>query len=162
MKRIILFILLLSVLASCKSLRPIQTIDVVKDSVVTEEKLIRVVNPADSANLIALLECDENGKVIAKRFQAVTSKNVDLTFQIDSLSRLIANFITHPDTVYVPVKNTEKHISRNQDLSQVIQVEKPYSVWVILCIGFSISVVSFLLIKLILFIRTKILKHGHK
>lgn len=160
MKRFIPFLLLLFVMASCKSLQqPVQTTAIIKDSVVTvtKEKLVRVVNPADSANLIALLECDENGKVIAKRFQSATSKNAALSFQIDSLSQLIANFHTTPKTIYVPVTDTEKNTYRSQEQKEVVEVERPYGRWVTFCIGFTIAVLTTLFIKLILFIRTKIL-----
>lgn len=54
----------------------------------------------------ALLECDENGKVVLRWFDEEHTKRVKLQFKLDSLGNLLANFETARDTVYLSVKKT--------------------------------------------------------
>jgi hypothetical protein len=70
------------------------------------EKLIPYALPEDSAKIRALLECDENGKVVLRWFDEEHTKRVKLQFKLDSLGNLLANFETARDTVYLSVKKT--------------------------------------------------------
>lgn len=73
------------------------------DSVVVE-KLVEVQLPPDSATIRALLECDENGKVVLAWLDIANSKNAQAKLLIDSLGNLLAKMKTQPDTVYLPSK----------------------------------------------------------
>lgn len=73
------------------------------DSVVVE-KLVEVQLPPDSATIRALLECDENGKVVLNWLDIANSKNAQAQLTIDSLGNLLAKMKTQPDTVYLPAK----------------------------------------------------------
>lgn len=82
------------------------------------EKLIPVVNPADSAAIRALFECDENGRVVLRWLDVANTKNVQAQLTIDSLGNVIANMKVPSDTVFVPSK--EVYIDR--------EVQVPYPV----------------------------------
>ena len=71
------------------------------DSIVVE-KLVEVQLPPDSATIRALLECDENGKVVLSWLDIANSKNAQAQLAIDSLGNLIAKMRTKPDTVDKP------------------------------------------------------------
>lgn len=103
-------------LSSCRSIREVP-IESRTDSVYIE-KLIPVVNPADSASIRALFECDENGKVVLRWLDIANTKNVQAQLTIDSLGNVIAKMKVPSDTVYVPSK--EVYIDR--------EVQIPYPV----------------------------------
>lgn len=73
------------------------------DSIVVE-KLVEVQLPPDSATIRALLECDENGKVVLSWLDIANSKNAQAQLTIDSLGNLLAKMKTQPDTIYKPSK----------------------------------------------------------
>lgn len=68
------------------------------------EKMIPVVNPADSASIRALFECDENGRVVLKWLDIANSKNVEANLKLDSLGNVLARMKVPPDTIYLPSK----------------------------------------------------------
>ena len=94
--------LLISALCSCRSVKYIP-IESSVDSVVVE-KLVEVQLPPDSATIRALLECDENGKVVLAWLDIANSRNAQAQLTIDSLGNLLAKMKTQPDTVYLPSK----------------------------------------------------------
>ncbi len=55
------------------------------------DKLVPYPMPADSASIRALMECDENGKVVLRWLDMANTKNVELMFALDSLGNVIAN-----------------------------------------------------------------------
>lgn len=73
------------------------------DSIVVE-KLVEVQLPPDSSTIRALLECDENGRVVLSWLDIANSKNAQAQLTIDSLGNLLAKMRTQPDTVYLPSK----------------------------------------------------------
>lgn len=93
------------VCSSCRTPKPSITTVTEYDSVFVE-KLVPYALPEDTAKIRALLECDENGKVVLRWFDEEHSKRVKLQFKLDSLGNLLANFETARDTVYLPVKET--------------------------------------------------------
>lgn len=97
-----IFVLTLLYLESCRSIKSVP-VESKTDSVVVE-KLVEVKLPPDSATIRALLECDENGKIILKWLDIANSKNAKAQFMIDSLGNLLANMKTPSDTVYLPSK----------------------------------------------------------
>lgn len=95
-----------------------------KDSVVVE-KLVEVQLPPDSATIRALLECDENGKVVLSWLDIVNSKNAQAQLVIDSLGNLLAKMKTQPDTVYLP----SKEVTVNKEVKVPYPVEKELTNW---------------------------------
>lgn len=110
-------------LFSCKSQRNIPVESETK--IIEKDKLIPVVNPADSAAIRALLECDENGKVVLRWFDMEKSKNMQLQFSLDSLGNLLARAKTARDTIYLP----SKEIEIERKISVPYPVEKELTKW---------------------------------
>ena len=81
MKWIYCFILI-TALWSCRSVKYIP-VESSADSIVVE-KLVEVQLPPDSATIRALLECDENGKVVLSWLDIANSKNAQAQLTIDS------------------------------------------------------------------------------
>lgn len=100
-----IFLILGIWLTSCKTQQLTSNTETKYDSIVIE-KLIPYALPEDSAKIRALLECDENGKVVLRWFDEEHTKRVKLQFKLDSLGNLLANFETARDTVYLSVKKT--------------------------------------------------------
>lgn len=94
--------LLISALWSCKSVKYVPVESAI-DSIVVE-KLVEVQLPPDSSTIRALLECDENGRVVLNWLDIANSKNAQAQLTIDSLGNLLAKMKTQPDTVYLPSK----------------------------------------------------------
>ena len=116
------------IMSGCKSAKPMASVttELRYDSVLIE-KLVPVYLSPDSAKIRALLECDKNGKVLLKWFDAEHSKRMSLKFKVDSLGNLLADIRTNPDTVYIPSK-TQK-VSKNASSIKTVpyEVEKKLS-----------------------------------
>ena len=89
------------------------------------DKLVPYPMPADSASIRALMECDENGKVVLRWLDMANTKNVELMFALDSLGNVIANMRVPRDTLYLPSK--EIYVDRNVEVP--VLVEKELSRW---------------------------------
>lgn len=89
------------------------------------DKLIPYPMQADSASIRALMECDENGKVVLRWLDMANTKNVELMFKLDSLGNVIANMRVPRDTLYLPSK--EIYVDRKVEVP--IPVEKELSRW---------------------------------
>lgn len=89
------------------------------------DKLVPYPMPADSASIRALMECDENGKVVLRWLDMANTKNVELMFALDSLGNVIANMRVPRDTLYLPSK--EVYVDRKIEVP--IPVEKELSRW---------------------------------
>lgn len=123
---------------SCQTVKyvPVET---KADSVVIE-KLVEVQIPPDSATIRALLECDENGKVVLNWLDIANSRNAQAQLTIDSLGNLLANMKTQPDTVYLP----SKEVKVNKEEKVPYPVEKELTKWQKLCVnvgGWAIGIV---------------------
>lgn len=92
----------LILICSCRTVKYVP-VEGQKDSLIVE-KLIEVQLPPDSATIRALLECDENGKVVLNWLDIANSKNAQAQLTIDSLGNMLAKMKTQPDTVYLPSK----------------------------------------------------------
>lgn len=116
------------------------------DSVVVE-KVVPVVNPADSAAVQALLECDEKGRVILRDLQTYESRYAHASLVIDSLGNLIATMHTDADTVFVKGRDTT--ITKREKIPY--PVEKPLVWWQkgMMVLGglFLLSAVGIVLVK---------------
>ena len=89
------------------------------------DKLIPYPMPVDSASIRALMECDENGKVVLRWLDMANTKNVELMFALDSLGNVIANMRIPRDTVYLPSK--EIYVDRKVEVP--VEVERKLSKW---------------------------------
>lgn len=89
------------------------------------DKLVPYPMPADSASIRALMECDENGKVVLRWLDMANTKNVELMFALDSLGNVIANMRIPRDTLYLPSK--EVYVDRKVEVP--VLVEKELSRW---------------------------------
>ncbi len=116
-------ILLMSAIWSCRSVKYIP-VESSADSVVVE-KLIEVQLPPDSSTIRALLECDENGRVVLSWLDIANSKNAKAQLAIDSLGNLLAKMRTLPDTVYLP----SKEVTVTKEVKVPYPVEKELTRW---------------------------------
>ena len=85
------------------------------------DKLIPYPMPVDSASIRALMECDENGKVVLRWLDMANTKNVELMFALDSLGNVIANMRVPRDTLYLPSK--EIYVDRKIQVPYLVERE---------------------------------------
>ena len=111
-------------LSGCRN--KIQPVDIENriDSIYID-KLIPYPMPVDSASIRALMECDENGKVVLRWLDMANTKNVELMFALDSLGNVIANMRIPRDTLYLPSK--EIYVDRKVEVP--VEVERKLSKW---------------------------------
>ena len=115
---------LFSLLTSCRARIRYIPIENSTDSIYID-RLIPYPLPTDSASIRALMECDENGKVILRWLDIANSKNVELKFKIDSLGQVIANMKVKPDTLYLP----SKEILVDRKIEGPVEIERKLSKW---------------------------------
>lgn len=108
---------------SCRTVKYVP-VESKADSVVVG-KLVEVQLPPDSATIRALLECDENGKVVLNWLDIANSKNAQAQLTIDSLGNLLAKMNTQPDTVYLP----SKEVTVTKKVKEPYPVEKELTMW---------------------------------
>ena len=108
---------------SCRTIKYVP-VESKADSVVVE-KLVEVQLPPDSATIRALLECDENGKVVLNWLDIANSKNAQAQLTIDSLGNLLAKMKTQSDTVYLP----SKEVTVTKKVKEPYPVEKELTRW---------------------------------
>ena len=116
-------ILLASAICSCRSVKYVP-VESTADSVVIE-KLVEVQLPPDSATIRALLECDENGRVVLSWLDIANSKNAQAQLTIDSLGNLLAKMRKKPDTVHLP----SKEVTVTKEVKVPYPVEKELTRW---------------------------------
>lgn len=115
--------LLISALWSCRSVKYVP-VESTADSVVIE-KLVEVQLPPDSATIRALLECDENGRVVLSWLDIANSKNAQAKLTIDSLGNLLAKMKTQPDTIY----KASKEVTVTKEVKVPYPLEKDLTRW---------------------------------
>lgn len=139
--------------SSCRTVKYV-SVESKADSVVVE-KLVEMQLPPDSATIRALLECDENGRVVLNWLDIANSKNAKAMLTIDSLGNLLAKLRTQPDTVYLPskevvVSKTEKvPYPVEKELTRWQQFRLDVGGWAIgiICIGILVFVIRFIIVK---------------
>lgn len=115
--------ILVTALCSCRSVKYVP-VESSADSVVVE-KLVEVQLPPDSSTIRALLECDENGKVVLSWLDIANSRNAQAQLTIDSLGNLLAKMRTQPDTIYKP----SKEVIVTKEVKVPYPVEKALTRW---------------------------------
>lgn len=123
------------------------------DSVVVE-KLVEVQLPPDSTTIRALLECDENGKVVLDWLDIANSKNAQAQLTIDSLGNLLAKMKTQPDTVYLP----SKEVTVTKEVKVPYPVEKALTRWQQFRMDFGGWAMCIVIISILILIIYKIKK----
>lgn len=119
----IYYFILISAICSCRSVKYVP-IESSTDSIVVE-KLVEVQLPPDSSTIRALLECDENGRVVLSWLDIANSRNAQAQLTIDSLGNLLAKMRTLPDTVYLP----SKEVTVTKEVKVPYPVEKELNRW---------------------------------
>ena len=119
----IYYFILISAIWSCRSVK-YMPIESSTDSIVVE-KLVEVQLPPDSSTIRALLECDENGRVVLSWLDIANSRNAQAQLTIDSLGNLLAKMRTLPDTVYLP----SKEVTVTKEVKVPYPVEKELTRW---------------------------------
>lgn len=123
---------------------------------IVEERLVPVPTSADSAQLRALLECDSTGQVVLNALFIEQSKNANLLVELDKMGRLLAQFRTRPDTVYIPVADTTTTITSEErekaTETTTVEVERKRGVFesYLLCCGFIFNIVVIILITFVI------------
>ena len=108
---------------SCRTIKYVP-VESYADSVVVE-KLVEVQLPPDSVTIRALMECDQNGKVVLNWVDIANSKNAEAQLTIDSLGNLLAKMKTQKDTVYLP----SKEVTVTKEVKVPYPVEKELTRW---------------------------------
>lgn len=116
-------ILLMPAICSCRSVKYVP-VESTADSIVVE-KLVEVQLPPDSSTIRALLECDENGRVVLSWLDIANSRNAKAQLTIDSLGNLLAKMRTKPDTVFLP----SKEVTVTKEVKVPYPVEKELTRW---------------------------------
>lgn len=119
----------LFILCSCRTVKyvPVKS---KADSVVVE-KLVEVQLPPDSATIRALLECDENGRIVLTWLDIANSRNAQAQLTIDSLGNLLAKMKKQQNTVYLP----SKEVTVTKEVKEPYPVEKELTRWQKLCVN---------------------------
>lgn len=113
-------LVIIVLMMGCKTSRPlIQEVPIqYKEKIV--ERLIPVELPVDSANILALFECNDLNQVIMKELTEVKSKRIQSLFSFNA-GQLKYNFKSALDTVYLPAKDSI--VSR--DVPVIVNVPGP-------------------------------------
>ena len=122
--RVLLYICIALCLVGCRTRIKYVPIESSTDSIYID-RLIPYPLPIDSVSIRALLECDENGKVVLRWLDIANTKNIELQFVIDSLGQVIADMRVKPDTLYLPSR--EIYVDRRVEVP--VPVEKQLSRW---------------------------------
>lgn len=137
---------------SCRTVKYVP-VESYADSVVVE-KLVEVQLPPDSATIRALLECDENGKVVLSWLDIANSKNAQAQLTIDSLGNLLAKMKTQPDTVCLP----SKEVTVTKEVKVPYPVEKELTRWQKLCVNVGGLAFGIMIITILVVVRKIIYK----
>ncbi|MDL2315039.1 hypothetical protein LJC16_02135 [Bacteroidales bacterium OttesenSCG-928-C19] len=106
MKKLFTIILSLFLFTACKTSKMPVQVPVEKETIITE-RLVPVVNPADSLLLQLLLECDSLGNVRLQQLNETKTNGIESNLSLAN-NKLDYTAGTKRDTVYVPVKDTSR------------------------------------------------------
>lgn len=141
MSRILIGILMMMLVASCRSTQYIETVR----SVEVRDTLI--VTKPDTASMRALIECDSLGNLLIREIEALQSEkakvNTSVKFNNPKEAEINTVYILQPDTVYIPM-----YRERETTTQTVAPEEKPDLWFAWLLIGIIIGcLITFKLIK---------------
>ena len=106
MKKLSIIVLLIGLcFGSCKTTNlPIKEVPLLYSEKIVE-RLVPVAAPADSANIVALFQCDSLNRVIMRSVNEQKSKNVESHFSYNA-GILKYNLATAPDISYAKVRDS--------------------------------------------------------
>lgn len=146
----------LILICSCRTIKYVP-VESNADSVVVE-KLVEVQLPPDSAIIRALLECDENGKVVLNWLDIANSKNAQAQITIDSIGNLLAKMKTLRDTVFLP----SKEVTVTKEVKVPYLVEKELTKWQKFYINIGRWTIGIMIITIIFIVWTFVYKHKNR
>ena len=98
-------IFLFSGTTGCRSPQPVVAVPVETKTIV-HERLIEVPIPADSALVIAYLECDSNFNVLLRQFDEQKTANMTTAMKLDHAGKISYQIVRVRDTVYIAARDT--------------------------------------------------------
>lgn len=134
-----LVIVLLGCLVGGCSHKAIPTKEIVTETVY-RDRVVNVVNPADSGRIVALLRCDSANNVIMDELSVALTDKMRADVSLDSVGRLLANFRTKVDTIRVVV--TDTIIKQSDKRIEVVEVERKLNGWQRFCLWFTPAVIG--------------------
>jgi hypothetical protein len=141
MKRFVfcLLVILFGCLVGGCSHKAIPTKEIVTETVY-KDRVVNVVNPADSGRLVALLRCDSANNVIMDELSLALTDKMLADVSLDSVGRLLANFRTQVDTIRVVV--TDTIIKQSDKRIEVVEVERKLNGWQRFCLWFTPAILG--------------------
>ena len=140
-----LFIVWFGCLVGGCSHKAIPTKETVTETVY-KDRVVNVVNPADSGRLVALLRCDSANNVIMDELSLALTDKMLADVSLDSVGRLLASFRTKVDTIRVVV--TDTIIKQSDKRIEVVEVERKLNGWQRFCLWFTPAIIGALCIYL--------------
>lgn len=110
------------------------------------QRLIPITLPADSSKIKALLECNDNNRVVVSQLMIEKSKNTELNFLLDSLGNLSIQSITRHDTIYLK----SEEISTKVFVTEFKEVPAEFTNWERFVLKFG-TAMFWIIVGLILF-----------
>lgn len=117
--KLVLILICIVAIFSCSAIKKTTETSVIhnRDSIYIE-KVDTFITPKDSAEIKALLKCNEYGQVVIDNLNLSQSKNAQLQFKLDSLGNLIAKF-ERPQTI-INTTNKEVKIKDSKQGTKII------------------------------------------
>lgn len=141
----LVIVLMFGCLVGGCSHKVIPTKEIVTETVY-KDRVVNVVNPADSGRLVALLRCDSANNVIMDELSLALTDKMLADVSLDSVGRLLANFRTLTDTIRVVV--TDTIIKQSDKRIEVVEVERKLNGWQRFCLWFSPAILGAICIYL--------------
>lgn len=134
-----LLVILFGCLVGGCSHKAIPTKETITETVY-RDRVVNVVNPADSGRIVALLRCDSANNVIMDELSVALTDKMRADVSLDSVGRLLASFRTLTDTIRVVV--TDTIIKQAEKRVEVVEVERKLNAWQRFCMWFTPAVIG--------------------
>ena len=121
------------------SRKAIPTKEIVTETVY-KDRVVNVVNPADSGRLVALLRCDSANNVIMDELSLALTDKMLADVSLDSVGRLLASFRTRMVSTRVVV--TDTIIKQSDKRIEVVEVERKLNAWQRFCLWFTPAIIG--------------------
>ena len=135
----LVIVLMFGCLVGGCSRKAIPTKEIVTETVY-KDRVVNVVNPADSGRLVALLRCDSANNVIMDELSLALTDKMLADVSLDSVGRLLASFRTRVDTIRVAV--TDTIIKQSDKRIEVVEVERKLNGWQRFCLWFTPAIIG--------------------
>lgn len=135
----LVIVLMFGCLVGGCSHKAIPTKEIVTETVY-RDRIVNVVNPADSGRLVALLRCDSANNVIMDELSVALTDKMRADVSLDSAGRLLASFRTRTDTIRVVV--TDTIIKQSDKRIELVEVERKLNAWQRFCLWFTPAIIG--------------------